>query len=780
MGSDVYVAGNLTTVGGGGITDNSPGHTLRALNITTPSLAAATVDVGGTLTVSGTYSVGNTIFSGLGQTIPLYAYQNLKVNGNATFTTPPTISGDLSVGPGAQLDLGANQLAVPGNVDGGNTIINGTILMTGSAKTLKGTLPNLRITGTVSLGANATITGKAKVITGTGNLSVGAFTLTVGDSFIVDTAATLTMADAAGVLSAKDVVFRGGNTAGKLTAGLITVSGDFLETPFSADTVPFSPSGTHRVKFVGLGAQQVTFGPLSDAFSVRAHFQDLEIAGGVLATTTFATNQLVKGSLIVSSGTLDLGANTVTVDGNLSTSGTGVLVMAQGARAAPTMTVKGSATFTGGSTDTKLTAGTLKVVGNFSQSGDPKSFAASGTHQVVLGGASRSVGFASADSLASHFQHLGVFGFNTTTLASDVYVMGNLRVDTSTTITGPYTLTVHDSIITGFAGGGTLTPRKVRVGRALAFNSGSFAPDTAEFFRLAGVIPVNVAIAYKSIVVKADSVVLAGSATAAQDVTLAAGVLDLEGSTLTVGGKFNTQGTGALRSDSTAILDVAGDVTFSGGSTSARLTAGTFRFAGNLMQKQNGATTTTFKATGSLVVELDGTAAQTVHFDNPADAASGFNDLRVVNSSVGGVVLSSNIFVARNLLTPLDTTTQRLFGQGHLLTARGLNAQSIVFDSLPVSIEYVPTLTSALSLTTATFQRMDPTVTQISIVRNFETGTFTNVTFSTVPTTGLYLFFDDSDNMVNAAILNLSGTSPPTHGGKAQTDGVAQLIGWPP
>src|SRR5205814_5963707 len=130
-------------------------------------------------------------------------------------------------------------------------------------------------------------------------------------------------------------------------------------------------------------------------------------------------NTSITGYLLIdNSGLLDVNGKTVTVTGdlivgsaNFGGGATGTLRMQD---AAAVLTVNGNATLHGSDENGQLTAGVLNVRGNFAQSGayvSAASFAASGTHKVVLNGnAAQSVSMDSAGigTGNSHFQKLEI------------------------------------------------------------------------------------------------------------------------------------------------------------------------------------------------------------------------------------------------------------------------------------------------------------------------------------------------------------------------------------
>jgi hypothetical protein len=91
----------------------------------------------------------------------------------------------------------------------------------------------------------------------------------------------------------------------------------------------------------------------------------------------------VNGALTVSGGALDIGGRVLTVSGDLSTTGSGVLRMVNPADTVVTL----NASFAGGSTDGQLTAGRLDILGSFTQSVTGGAFRAGPAHQTWFTGA---------------------------------------------------------------------------------------------------------------------------------------------------------------------------------------------------------------------------------------------------------------------------------------------------------------------------------------------------------------------------------------------------------
>jgi hypothetical protein len=145
-------------------------------------------------------------------------------------------------------------------------------------------------------------------------------------------------------------------------------------------------------------------------------------SGGVAPNTVdsvvipAATNSPFLGAPVtvaavnVTTGNLNLNGQTLTTTRGFSTTGTGVLTSTV---TGSTLIVQGDALFSGGNEFGLLTAGLLKVAGNFTQSAvtSVTSFSPSGSHKTALGSAvahAISIGSPDSGAVGSHFQVLDV------------------------------------------------------------------------------------------------------------------------------------------------------------------------------------------------------------------------------------------------------------------------------------------------------------------------------------------------------------------------------------
>jgi hypothetical protein len=151
-----------------------------------------------------------------------------------------------------------------------------------------------------------------------------------------------------------------------------------------------------------------------------------------------------------------------------------------------------------------------------------------------------------------------------------------------------------------------------------------------------------------------------------------AGALVVGSQPLTVATDLTTVGSGVLQMSGPAQVTVNGSVFFTGGSTTGLLTGGTLLVSGDFFQ--GGGNPSAFSASGAHVVELQGSATQTVQLVdgdvNPTAtcAASCFATLRSIRAGGGGgVTFASNM----KALTGLEITGDFVSAAGFTLLGGG-------------------------------------------------------------------------------------------------------------
>ena len=196
-------------------------------------------------------------------------------------------------------------LVVNGPLVDSNTINVDTIVYAGANQVIQNTYPggpagrytfqNIRVAqtaGTATMAANLTVLNNLIVSSGTLNLTGRQIGVT--GNFRTEGSGALQMTGAGDSLGvATHVTFAGAGTTGLLTNGRITANGDFTQ---GGSANSFAPSGAQKVRFVGLGPQNVTFGN-----PVNSFFHRMEVAGNS-RDVRLQTNAVVNDSLIMLGG----------------------------------------------------------------------------------------------------------------------------------------------------------------------------------------------------------------------------------------------------------------------------------------------------------------------------------------------------------------------------------------------------------------------------------------------------------------------------------------------
>jgi hypothetical protein len=262
-------------------------------------------------------------------------------------------------------------------------------------------------------------------------LSLSGTSQTFTNSGVVDVAPARTLrigfagvVNAAGGTIQGGGAFEAGSAAPFTNAGNVTIALARLATSLSS-TGTFAPT---TVEF---------FGPMTVPVGAGYSYNNVRM----LSSNPFAGSVSMTGDLTVGSTShLIIGAHEVTVGGNFSMLSGSLLTMQNVASA---LTIAGDATFGGASTNARLLAGTLRIGGDFVQTGNAAAFAASGSHLTVLDGSdAQSVSFANpgTGTTLSHFQRLEIANASAAgvTLGSAVFANGQLRTPVGST---PRTLT---------------------------------------------------------------------------------------------------------------------------------------------------------------------------------------------------------------------------------------------------------------------------------------------------------------------------------------------------
>lgn len=257
--------------------------------------------------------------------------------------------------------------------------------------------------------------------------------------------------------------------------------------------------------------------------------------------------------------------------------------------------------------------------------------------------------------------------------------------------------------------------------------------------------------------------------------SIGAGTLSVGTLPLTVTGLFGTSGTGALAMTAGSMITVEGDAVFSGASTAGLLTGGRLILRGNFIQA--GGAPDAFAPAVAHETVLDGADIQSVTFLNPGTGAgsSHFGLLRVEQPEDTEVTLGSDVFVTGRLETGAGSISRRISGNGQRVVSSGSAIVDLTFDNVRWVLEDGQTA----ALNTVRFENLAADVTQFRVARASGTVTLSNLTFTTTPTSGLYLEAEDTDpNDGNALLVAVTGVSPAVHGGRIAALGGASIVGW--
>jgi len=146
------------------------------------------------------------------------------------------------------------------------------------------------------------------------SLTLNGHTLAVGDSLTVGGSATVVMKLAAdSLVVGGTITMGGGDETGRLSAGVLAVTGNFIQPPaFSASA--FAASGTHKTVLMGTVAESVV---VAYAGGNASHFQDLEIRG--TQPLKLSGRVPVQGGVTVLSARAVTGTDSLIVGGSLTT-----------------------------------------------------------------------------------------------------------------------------------------------------------------------------------------------------------------------------------------------------------------------------------------------------------------------------------------------------------------------------------------------------------------------------------------------------------------------------
>jgi hypothetical protein len=392
----------------------------------------------------------------------------------------------------------------------------------------------------------------------------------------------------------------------------------------------------------------------------------------ITGTVTTLGALTITANLSITAGALTLGGQQITVGGNLSRTSTGLLVMTN---ASDLLVVGGTAFFQTANSEGTLTAGELRVAGNFTVDVGDRPFAATGSHRTVLNGsAPQTLKTVNTGPAANRFFDLDITNTAGLEITHNSHVTDDLALLSAITVSGAGVVTVMDQLTTVV--GSNMTLAGVRIGGASGTTGvqGSFSPGTTSFFGSSQ--PIKAGLAYQSVTIEpTGSAQLVGTSAFSGNLSITGG-LTLGGHALTVGG--NLQRTGAngvlTMTNASDLLVVGGTAFFQTANSEGMLTAGELRVAGNFTVSTGDRP---FAATGSHRTVLNGSAPQTLQIVNTGPAANRFFDLDITNTA-GVSITTANAHVSHDLnligqLTVPSTTTLTIVNTLFLRSTAVLN-----------------------------------------------------------------------------------------------------------
>ncbi|MEO5510382.1 MAG: hypothetical protein ABIS27_07100, partial [Longimicrobiales bacterium] len=198
----------------------------------------------------------------------------------------------------------------------GNAVGIGSFTLSGGATSVRWKFSNLNVRSR-AVATNAIIATGVVAIPDSASLTLSGFTLTVGEDLSV-VGGTLIMNNPNDVVVTRNIAFGNTNETGKLLAGLIRVSGNFLTLCYN-DT-EFTPNGT-RVVMNGTALQQIQM----CSTPTGNRFGDLTISAGANVSTSdviYIDTFTISGTMTVNAtGIVDTRVLTITAGGVLNNNG---------------------------------------------------------------------------------------------------------------------------------------------------------------------------------------------------------------------------------------------------------------------------------------------------------------------------------------------------------------------------------------------------------------------------------------------------------------------------
>ncbi len=754
----------------------------------------ATATAAGVKTWVGTAGDWNTAANWSPGGVPAGTDDVVIPSGTASLSAAGTAK-SLTVQAGASVNLGGFNLSVGGNVFSDGSIVgSGTVQVTAAGQ-IRGSIVSLNVGAPVTAIGNVTMDGPLTVSGATANLTLGGKTIggTVGP-FTTSNGGVLTMTSGPDQLTVTtSATFGGGDETGKLTAGLLVVSGDFTQTggpnTFVATTAHTTRLGTNSlVTFANpttssFGALDVTPGTggitLNSDVNVNV---SLGAAGGagipIITTPAASPHTLTVAGVNVSS--LEVDRAPLVINGGIITNFHDVTFTNS-----PTTGAQLTVNHPGGPTALifdKLTFSTTPTSGVYLHANDtdgpspnaltitltnpnpatPGSFVQQTNGAQVnwgtLPGKTWTGGTSSDWNTATNWNPNGVpTNADDVTIPTGTVTLSNTGSAKSLTVAAGATLNLGAF---NLAVGGN-----VFGDGAISSTTGSIQIATTALIR--GNLP-NLQLS--GAVTLSNQALVIGNVI----VTGAAGNLILGGMSMTVTGNFTVQ-SGALliMTNPNDGLTINGNAAFNGGNELNSMSEGTLNIGGNLSQAGS---TDAFHPSGNHTTAFLGTSP-TITFANPGNVPGSSHFEWVVWAGFGTLTLGSDVYAHSTFAV---STAGTIAGNGHKVSVGDFVTGGVTFDNATLVLDQ--TLPTALNLSLVTFKNTAPTATALTVNSpGLGTFTFSDIVFSaTPPTTGFYLSANDVNQSDGIPLtINMVNPTPSTPGNFVQKVTGLEIVNWP-
>ncbi len=719
----------------------------------------------------------------------------------------------ITINSGGGLDLGSFNCQVQGDVLSDGGIIGTGAIQILAAGQVRGNFSNLTIAAPVTVNAATGISGGLVVTGATGRLLLNGQTVVTGGNFATQGGARLVMlnpADALGIGGSAS--FDGGAELDSLTAGVITIGGNFTQAATTSGD-SYHPSGTHVTILVGT-SPTVTFATPGDVPGT-SHFQELSWNG--TGTLQLGSPVFAHGTFTVASAAgFQAAAPRRLQVGNLFTAGplTFTNVLLGISQAAPVPVTLSNLTFQGVPPESTqvivrhpglaaaslawsgLTFSVVPTTGFYLRAEDANT--SDGTTLVVdISGSSPTSGLPFVQQISGAIVNWPAAAQTRTwagAVDTDWFTPGNW-------VGGVAPLTTDNAVIPAGTPnsptiGASTTINDLTVQPGAILNLGDIGITVTGNLDAMGLIQgccgdgVDVRGNVRGNLSEIILTVSAGQvATLNGPVTFGAGTsqvridgeLVLNGNLLNAGqGTVTTlNGIGLLTMTNPADFVIAGFADFQGGNQTGRLTAGTLQ---TQSLSQGGTVTTSFFAGGNHRTVLAGPSPSTVVFANPA--SSRFQELDITGVSAS-LTMGSSVTVAGQLIaTPISGNGPVVTGTG-TLTAGGADV-SALSGSTAITFDGVPLVLSGgnlAALSRVTFQNQNPNGTALTVnnVGQPSAFLFGELTFTTALSAGgFHLVANDLDGPTpNPLTINVLSSTPASGAGVSNVTNGA-VINWPP